>query len=415
MSIEIRVPEMGESIVEATVGKWLKQVGDVLNAGQAVVELETDKVNMEVYAEEAGILGKVLKEEGETVTIQDVLGIITDATVVGAANNMTTPKPANATETQVTVAQDMDSQTPSEIMTEHPSNSNRLTPIARRMVAEHGIDSSRIQGTGASDRITKEDVENYLARDNDQQAYVEPTVKPIFSDVPAREERIRLSRRRLTMAQRLTEAHQTAVMATTFNEVDMSAVIDIRRREREAFKKRYGVDLGFMSFFVKATVGGLKAFPQLNSELRGDEQIIKHYYDIGIAIGSDEGLVVPVLRDAEAKSFADIESTIADMAERAREHKLTLEEIQGGTFTITNGGVFGSLMSTPILSPPQVGILGMHRFQERPVVVNGQVAVRPMMYVALTYDHRIIEGREAVLCLGRIKELVEAPAILLLE
>jgi 2-oxoglutarate dehydrogenase E2 component (dihydrolipoamide succinyltransferase) len=291
------------------------------------------------------------------------------------------------------------------------------SPVARRLAEEHGVDLAGVEGTGTGGRVTREDVERHLAPAAAAQATTAPApvVTPEAPLGDRRETRTRMSRRRLTIAQRLLEAQRTAAMLTTFNEADMTAIMDIRARRREAFQKRHGVGLGFMSFFTKAVIGALQAFPLVNAEVRGDEIVQKHYYDIGIAVGAEGGLVVPVVRDADRKSFAELEREIAQLAEKARTNTLTLEDLRGGTFTITNGGVYGSLMSTPILSPPQVGILGMHKIQQRPVAVDGQVVIRPMMYLALTYDHRIVDGREAVQFLVRVKELVEDPTALLLE
>lgn len=404
MPTEIRVPVLAESVLEATVGRWLKREGERVSVGEPVVELETDKVNAEVPADEEGILHQILRREGEVVRPGDVLGILIEAEAAVPA------PPPQAVEEE-----------------------NRATPIARKMAEELGIDLRAVRGTGPGGKVTKEDVQA-AARLKEQieeslqprQAQEAPPVPPRAEEPPtpapaavtpsARPEtRQRLSRRRLTIARRLVEAQHTAAMLTTFNEVDMSAVMALRAKWKERFQQQYGVSLGFMPFFVKAVIGALREFPQLNAELQGDELVLKHYYDIGIAIGDPEGLVVPVLRDADKMSFAQIEQAIAQFVEKARHRTLTLEELQGGTFTITNGGVFGSLLSTPILNPPQVGILGMHRIQERPVVVEGQIVVRPMMYVALSYDHRVVDGREAVLFLVRVKQLVEDPERLLLE
>jgi 2-oxoglutarate dehydrogenase E2 component (dihydrolipoamide succinyltransferase) len=314
--------------------------------------------------------------------------------------------------------------------TSSPAEETAATPVARRLAAEHNVDLAQIPGSGPGGRRTKEDVAAFLDRTAPPQAAPGPAIQqpaappepqPALAPLaalfpsPEREERVRMSQRRLTIARRLVEAQHTAAMLTTFNEIDMSAVMEVRRRRRDAFKERHGVGLGFMSFFTKAVVGALKAFPRLNAEIQGNEIVLKYHYDIGIAVGAEQGLVVPVLRDADRKSFAQIEREIADMATRARENKLTLAELQGGTFTITNGGIFGSLLSTPILNAPEVGILGMHKIEERPVAVKGAVVIRPMMYVALSYDHRVVDGREAVQFLVRVKDLVEDPETLLLE
>ncbi len=429
MATEIRVPDLGESIVEATVADWLKQEGDHVDVGEAVVVLETDKVDLDVGAEKAGILARIERQQGEDVKIGDVLGIIEESEV---GDGGTPPEPA-AQPAEAEVETQEEAQAHAEEETPAPAREQAgppITPVAQRLVAEHGIDVSRVTASGPHGRITKEDVQRYLseqepaARQEPEQEPREDGRKPaeqpapvvtLAGDTARREERQRFSRRRRTIAARLVEAQQTAAMLTTFNEVDMTAVMELRKRRQEQFVERYGVKLGIASFFVKAAIGALKAFPEVNSELRGDELVIKHYYDIGIAIGAPEGLVVPVLRDADRMTFGAIEQAIGDLAQRATEGTLTLEELRGGTFTITNGGVFGSLMSTPILNPPQVGILGLHKIEDRPVAINGEVVIRPMMYVALSYDHRVIDGREAVQFLVRVKELIENPDALLLE
>lgn len=427
---EIRVPTLGESIVEATVASWLKQEGEPVHKGEALVELETDKVNVEVSAEQEGVLQQIVKQAGDVVAVGDVLGTIGEGAGVIAktsANGATAP--TVAAQTPQVVAQEQQA-TPAQ----QPSGEHRApSPLARRIAAENNVDLAAVRGTSPHGRITKEDVIGYLQQQQEQNQPTQPispvpsarpvqpqprsVATPVAPEAPSegREERIRLSRRRQTIAQRLVGAQHTAAMLTTFNEIDMSAVMEIRSRRKEAFKERHQVSLGLMSFFTKAVVGALKAFPRLNAEIQGNEMVIKHYYDIGIAVAAEEGLVVPVLRDADRKSFADIEREIASLAKRARENALSLLELQGGTFTITNGGVFGSLLSTPILNAPQVGILGMHKIEQRPVALNGQVVIRPMMYVALSYDHRIVDGSEAVQFLVRIKEMVEDPETLLLE
>jgi 2-oxoglutarate dehydrogenase E2 component (dihydrolipoamide succinyltransferase) len=399
MPLEIRVPMLAESVLEATVGRWLKQEGDRVSVGEPLVELETDKVNAEVPADAGGVLHQILRREGEVVRPGEVLGLLIEAEETAT----TAPSPAPQKEEE-----------------------GRATPIARKMAEELGIDLRELRGTGPGGRVTKEDVQaaarwKQQVEESLRERVAEPAPPPPSEEPAAAlaatraETRQRLSRRRLTIARRLVEAQHTAAMLTTFNEIDMSAVMALRAKWKERFQQQYGVTLGFMPFFVKAVIGALREFPQLNAELQGDELVLKHYYDIGIAIGDPEGLVVPVLRDADKMNFAQIEKAIAQFVEKARNHTLTLEELQGGTFTITNGGVFGSLLSTPILNPPQVGILGMHRIQERPVVVEGQIVIRPMMYVALSYDHRVVDGREAVLFLVRVKQLVEDPERLLLE
>jgi 2-oxoglutarate dehydrogenase E2 component (dihydrolipoamide succinyltransferase) len=416
MAVEIRVPALGESIVDAVVANWLKHEGDTVSQGEALVELETDKINVDVPAEQSGVLQKIEKQEGDVVSVGDVLCLI--------GESATSPAPANtaAPAAQVGAAPEIARTTSGPLS---PVDSHRPpSPLARRIAAEHNVDLSQIRGNSTHGRVTKDDVINYLEQGKSGQlpslapapAAARPAPAPLLiANAEQREERVRLSRRRQTIAQRLVEVQQTAAMLTTFNEIDMSAVLDVRKRRKDAFKERHQVSLGFMSFFTKAAVGALKAFPRLNAEIQGNEMVLKHYYDIGIAVSTEEGLVVPVVREADSKSFAAIESTIAELAKKARENKLGLAELQGGTFTITNGGIFGSLMSTPILNGPQVGILGMHAIQERPVVVEGQIVIRPMMYVALSYDHRIVDGSEAVRFLVRVKELVEDPESLLLE
>lgn len=405
MTTEIVVPELGESIVEATIAHWLKQEGAQVAVGEAIVELETDKVNLEVTAGQAGVLASIKRQAGEDVRIGEVLGLI-DETAAGrgdaaqkeeTAGDKTPAKPAPETTAK--------------------SAEEKATPLAKRLAQAYEVDLAQIPAGNGGARITREDVERYL----DKQPPATPPRPETGEPEPRpgqeqREERIRMTRRRRTIARRLVEAQHTAAMLTTFNEIDMSAVMDLRRRRQEAFQKRHGVRLGFMSFFVKAAIGALKQFPYLNAEIDGDEIVLKHYYDIGMAIGAEEGLVVPVIRDADRLGFAEIERTINDYAQKARESTLSLEDLRGGTFSITNGGVFGSLLSTPILNPPQVGILGLHKIEKRPVVTgDDQIIVRPMMYVALSYDHRIVDGREAVQFLVRLKELIEDPETLLLE
>jgi len=424
MSSNITVPELGESIVQATVGRWMKQLGETVATGDPLVELETEKVTMEIAANTAGILESILKPEGETVGIGEVLGTISDEGQASSPSTKSASRTAKASgSSQVTsAAPDSPSlaaakspattatvSAPTSATTSAPTSQVlNATPIARRMATEHGIDLRRISGSGSRGQVTQEDVAAYLQR-------LEPPVPSLPASEDRREEHVRLSTRRQTIARRLVEAQRNAAMLTTFNEVDMSAVLELRRRYRDRFKERYGIGLGFMSFFTRATIGALKSYPRLNASIQGDEMILKHYYDIGIAIGVDEGLVVPVLRDADRMSFADIERQIAAMAAKARDNTLSLADLRGGTFTITNGGTFGSLLSTPILNAPQVGILGMHKIEERPIAVDGQVVIHPMMYVALSYDHRIVDGSEAVRFLVRVKELIEDPSAMLLE
>jgi 2-oxoglutarate dehydrogenase E2 component (dihydrolipoamide succinyltransferase) len=422
MAVEIRVPTLGESIVDATIASWQKKEGDLVQHGEVLLELETDKVNVEVNAEQDGVLQKVTKQVGDIVAVGEVIALIEDNSRVTegvAKSNGASSVEAVSEQSPVSPTQSADSQRP-------PS------PLARRIAAEHQVDIALVRGSSPHGRVTKEDVIQYLEQNVQKTPAqsttpstpvapakpVQPSSALLSQPAPAgvgREERIRMTRRRQTIAQRLVEAQHTAAILTTFNEIDMSAIIDIRARRKDTFKEKHNVSLGFMSFFTKAAVGALKAFPFLNAEIQGTEIILKHYYDIGIAVSTDDGLVVPVLRDADRKSFAEIEREIADMAKRARANGLGLADLQGGTFTVTNGGIFGSLLSTPILNGPQVGILGMHKIEQRPIALNGQVVIRPMMYLAMSYDHRIVDGSEAVRFLVKIKELVEDPETLLLE
>ena len=429
MAIEITVPELGESVLEATVSRWLKKEGDFVSVGDVLVELETDKVNLEVGAKGSGVLQKIEATEGADVKVGDVLGRIDDkaaeekAEEQKAEEQKTEPE-AVATKQAEPVAQ---KETPAERNDGQQSereSAPQVSPVAARLARDKNLDLSKIKGTGTEGRVTKADVEMYLQKQETSQVAEKevPVEKPREAAAPSsppastadqREERTRMSRRRRTIAQRLLEATQSTAMLTTFNEIDMSAVMDIRKRHNEEFQKRYGVKLGFMSFFVKASISALKAFPQVNAEIDGEEIVFKNYYDIGMAVGSSEGLVVPVVRDADRLSFAEIEGRIKDLVAKTEEGKLSIEDLRGGTFTITNGGVFGSLLSTPILNPPQVGILGLHKIEERPVALNGQVIIRPMMYVALSYDHRIVDGREAVQFLVHVKQVLEDPAWML--
>ncbi len=436
MPSNVVVPQLGESVVEARVAKWLKKVGDPVAAGEPLVELETDKIDLEVGAEQAGVLERIDREAGADVKVGELLAVV--ATDGAAAQ----PQPAATPAASAAPGAPTPPPAPAAPAPAAPQVDVKATATARRVADEHKVDLSRVPGSGDGGRVTKEDVQRFVTA-GAQPAPTPPVSAPSAASPqgapgaagakpaasvpepvapgPRRlpgdrtEERVRMSKRRATIAKRLVEAQHTAAMLTTFNEVDMSAVVALRARRKEAFQKRHGVGLGLSSFFVKASVGALRAFPRINAEIQGDEMVLKHYYDIGIAVGARTGLVVPVLRDADQMSFAEIEATIRDFAKRAEDGTLTLEEIKGGTFTITNGGVFGSLLSTPILNPPQVGILGLHKIEERPVAQNGQVVIKPMMYVALSYDHRIVDGLEAVQFLVRIKELIEDPGQMLIE
>ena len=402
------VPQLGESVVEARVARWLKQPGEPVVAGEPIVELETEKIDLEVGAEHGGVLVEIKRGAGEDVKVGELLGVI-DATATAPA-----APPAAAASA---------SAPPAPAAPASAAEAPRATPTARKVAAEHDVDLRQVAGSGDAGRVVKRDVEGFLAQPVPGPSRPAPappaaaspanTARPVPGD--RTEERVRMSKRRLTIARNLVEAQHTAAMLTTFNEVDMSAVMGLRERRKEEFKKRHGVGLGIASFFVKASIGALRTFPRLNAEIQGEEIVLKHYYDVGIAVGAAQGLVVPVLRDADRMSFAAVEQAIRDFAGRASQGTLTLDDLRGGTFTITNGGVFGSLLSTPILNPPQVGILGLHKIEDRPVAQGGQVVVRPMMYLALTYDHRIVDGLEAVQFLVRVKEFIEDPGHLLIE
>ena len=423
MPVEIRVPQMGESVTEATILRWLKKEGDTVAAGDPVAELETDKVNVEVPADTAGVIQSFAHAEGDTVAVGDVLAVMGDACAVPAAPAAPVAAPA------APVAAPAVKAAPSA-PARNGDGAPAASPLARTLAEDNKIDLSLVKGTGPVGRIVKDDVANYLERSNDAPAVANvlaaeaakplslppaPAPQPASTSSGRPEERIPMTRRRKTIAARLVEAQHTAAMLTTFNELDMSAVMAIRAKRKDTFKEKNGIGLGFMSFFTKASIGALKAFPLLNAEIQGQEIVKKGYYDIGIAVGAEEGLVVPVVRNADKLTFAGIEKEIAGLAGRAKNNTLTIEEMRGGTFTITNGGVFGSLMSTPILNAPQVAILGLHKIEPRPIALNGEVVIRPMMYVALSYDHRIVDGSEAVRFLVRIKELIEDPEALLLE
>jgi len=435
MPAEIRVPQMGESVTEATILRWLKKVGETVAAGEAVAELETDKVNVEVPADTGGIIQSFAHAEGDTVAVGDVLAVVGDAAGAVAAPAPTTVDGGGAgTEPSIPATSASSPTPPPSTVVGAGGTTPRsgdgapipaASPLARTLAEDNKIDLGLVKGTGPVGRITKDDVANFIERSADApataNALAAQTPAPPASTPPAStsggrpEERSRMTRRRQTIATRLVEAQHTAAMLTTFNEVDMSAVMAIRAKRKDSFKEKNGIGLGFMSFFTKASIGALKAFPLLNAEIQGLEIVKKGYYDIGIAVGAEEGLVVPVVRDADKLTFAGIEKEIAGLAARAKANTLTIEEMRGGTFTITNGGVFGSLLSTPILNAPQVAILGLHKIEPRPIALSGEVVIRPMMYVALSYDHRIVDGSEAVRFLVRLKELIEDPEALLLE
>src|SRR5882757_1877346 len=402
---DILVPTLGESVSEATIGKWFKKPGDAVAVDEPLVELETDKVTIEVPAPAAGVLSDVAAKDGDTVAVGALLGQIKDGAGAAPAAKTAAPPP------------EQKPAPPAPAKSAAPDTA----PSVRRLSAESGIDAATVPGSGKDGRVTKGDMLAAIERAAAAPTPVPQTAAavqmraPSPADDAAREERVKMTRLRQTIARRLKEAQNTAAMLTTFNEVDMSAVMHMRSQYKDQFEKRHGVKLGFMGFFARACVAALKKIPAVKAEIDGTDLIYKNYYHIGIAVGTEKGLVVPVVRDADSKSLADIEKTISDYGRRARDGALKIEEMQGGTFTITNGGVYGSLMSTPILNAPQSGILGMHKIQERPVVIAGKIEARPMMYLAVSYDHRIVDGREAVTFLVRVKESLEDPARLVLD
>ena len=460
MPANVVVPEVGESIVDARVTKWLKKEGDRVNVGDALVELETDKVDLEVAAPQTGILGKIVQGDGADVKVGDVIGVIEESSAAqpgpdpsAAAADPPAALPDKPKPVGVSGEDAAKAEAPVSTEPRAKADKARATPAARNAAQQNEVDLKQVRGSGEAGRVMKRDVEAASASapggataDTSAEATApktasapatpaaaptQPEAKPVPDNRrqsegdraergegapgPRAEERVRMSKRRATIARRLLEAQSTAAMLTTFNEVDMTGVMAVRERHKLAFKERFGVNLGLTSFFVKAAVGALRDFPRINAEIQGDEMVLKHYFDIGIAVGAKEGLVVPVLRDADGMSFAQIETKVRAFAKAAEDGTLSLADIKGGTFTITNGGVFGSLLSTPILNPPQVGILGLHAIKDRPMAIDKQVVVRPMMYTALTYDHRIVDGSEAVQFLVRVKQLIEDPGALLLE
>jgi len=403
MASEIRVPTLGESVSEATIGKWFKKIGDTVKKDEAVLELETDKVTLEVNAPVSGTLVEMIAKDGDTVGVGALLGSIaegaTASTSAPAAPAAAPAKPAAAAP-----------------VSPAPVVADANGPAVSRLAHESGMSPASVAGSGKDGRVTKGDMLAAIATGAAPAAAAPVTVRaPSAPDDASREERVRMTKLRQTIARRLKDAQNTAAMLTTFNEVDMTEVMALRNRYKDVFEKKHGVKLGFMSFFVKACTQALKELPAVNAEIDGTDLVYKNYYHVGIAVGTDKGLVVPVVRDADHLSLAGIEKTIADFGKRARDGALKIEEMQGGTFTITNGGIYGSLMSTPILNAPQSGILGMHKIQERPMVVGGKIEVRPMMYLALSYDHRIVDGKEAVTFLVRVKDALEDPARLVLD
>jgi 2-oxoglutarate dehydrogenase E2 component (dihydrolipoamide succinyltransferase) len=419
MATEIKVPALGESVTEATVAKWMKKVGEAVAKDEPLCELETDKVTLEVNAPAAGTLSEIRAEEGANVEIGQILGVIAEGAVAAAAKPASAPAPAKSAAAPAAPAA-APKPAPATAAQAAP-----LSPAVRKLVAENELQPAAIPATGKDGRLTKGDVVAFMekpaaARSGMTQRV--PDAAPQPAPAPAaprpaaeREQRVRMTRLRKRIAERLKQAQNNAAMLTTFNEVDMSAILKLREQFRDSFEKKHGVRLGFMSFFVKACVQALKEIPAVNGEIDGDDLIYKNHYDIGVAVGTEQGLVVPVLRDADKLGFAEIEKKIGELGKKARDGKLTMEDLTGGTFTISNGGVYGSLMSTPILNPPQSGILGMHKTQPRPVAIGDRIEIRPMMYLALSYDHRIIDGREAVTFLVRVKENLEDPQRLLLE
>lgn len=416
MATSIVVPELGDSVIEATILRWVKQEGDFVKIGETIIELETEKANFEVAAELSGVLTKISKQADEDVEVGDVLGEI-DSASKGDIKKETVEKPKEEKIEEPKPVETIQLQE-----TPKPQQSEiKATPVARNVAEQENVDLSQVQPTGLGNKVTKSDVEGFaelrsIKQPSTPSKSFPSDLFPSLSEINAnRENRVKMSRRRRTIARRLKEAQETAAILSTFNEVDMSSVMELRKRRKDAFKEKYGVSLGLSSFFVKASIGALKAFPQVNAEIQGDEIVFKNYYDLGMAIGAEEGLVVPVIRNADRKSFADIEKEVREFAIKAQEGTLSMDELMGGTFTISNGGVYGSLLSTPILNPPQVGILGLHKIEERPMVLDGEIVTRPMMYVALSYDHRIVDGREAVQFLVKVKELIEDPESLLIE
>jgi 2-oxoglutarate dehydrogenase E2 component (dihydrolipoamide succinyltransferase) len=436
MATEIRVPNLGESIIEATVGQWFKQAGDAVSAAEPLVELETDKVTVEVPAPASGVLSEVAVKAGETVAVGALLGAISEGDRTGKPAKAKAKSESPALVGIIAAEADAVAEEPAmrapkaaaaeakklerEPMRREEVSGDEMPapPGARKLLAETGISPAEVKGSGRRGQILKHDVaqaaEALLARERKPKAPPAPRA-PVSQDDASREERVRMTRLRLTIAKRLKEAQDVAAMLTTFNDVDMSAVMQLRTDYREAFERKHGVKLGLMGFFVKACVQALKDIPAVNAEIDGEDIVYKNYYHVGVAVGTERGLVVPVLRNADHMSLAEIEGQIADFGKRAREGKLSLDEMQGGTFTISNGGIYGSLLSTPILNAPQSGILGMHRIEERAVVRDGQIVARPMMYLALSYDHRLVDGKDAVTFLVHVKEAIEDPKRLVLD
>ena len=421
MASEVKVPTLGESVTEGTIGEWLKKPGDKVAVDEPIVSLETDKVAVEVPSPVAGVLGEQKAAVGDTVEVGAVIATIEDATAAGESTNVE-PREEKAAEKQSAPEEAKPAPAPAAAKEAAPSDTQTLSPAVRRAVLEHGVDPSAIKGTGKDGRLTKEDVLAAAKAKGDPAPEPAPAAEasaPAASAPAAtgerREERVKMTRMRQTIAKRLKSAQDNAALLTTFNDCDMSAVIEAREKYKDLFAKKHDIKLGFMGFFAKAACLALKDIPAANAYIEGDEIVYHDYVDISVAVSAPNGLVVPVIRDAQAKSFARIEKDIADFGKRARDGTLTMDDMKGGTFTISNGGVFGSLMSTPIINPPQSAVLGLHRIEDRPVVVDGEIVIRPMMYIALSYDHRLIDGREAVTALKIIKEAIEDPTRMLID
>lgn len=404
MSVELKVPQIGESVNESMIGEWFKSEGDYVDKDESLVEIESDKATLELPAPSAGVIKKIIKKQGDMVTTDDVIAEIDDSASRPEGQSDADDAKSDAKETESKADKEDKEDKADKGGNGKGSSEKRVMPAADRLASESGVDTSKVKGSGPGGRVLKEDVVNYS-----------PSSDADSEDTSAREEKVPMSPLRRRIAQRLVEAQQTAALLTTFNEVDMTNVMALRKQYQDAFVKKYDTKIGFMSFFTKALIDALKQFPSLNAEVSGNEIIYKNHYDIGIAIGGGKGLVVPIIRNADQLSFAGIELKILDFAERSKKNQLDLKELEGGTFTISNGGVYGSMLSTPIVNPPQSGILGLHSIQKRAVVVNDEIVIRPMMNLALTYDHRIVDGREAVTFLVRIKDAIEDPARMLIE
>ncbi|HWZ92695.1 MAG TPA: 2-oxoglutarate dehydrogenase complex dihydrolipoyllysine-residue succinyltransferase [Polyangiaceae bacterium] len=418
MAIELKVPTVGESITEVQIGEWLKAEGEAVSRDEIIARIETDKVTVDFTAPSDGVLTQIKVKKGQTAAVGDVIGLLEEGAAASASAKAPEPAKAEPAKAEPAKAQPAKAEpAPQPAAQEPPPKSvrpsippqgfARVMPSARRALKERGLSPDDVEATGPGGRVLKEDVDRLKEK---------PAARPAApANADRAEEIVAMSPFRKRIAERLVQSQQTAALLTTFNEVDMSAVMELRKTHQEAFQEKYGIKLGFMSFFVKAAIEALKLIPAVNGEIRGSDVVYKNYYDIGVAVGGGKGLAVPVIRNAERLSFAEVEQTIADFGKRAKDNKLELHELTGGTFTVSNGGIYGSMLSTPIVNPPQSGILGLHAIQDRPMAVKGQVVIRPMMYIALTYDHRLVDGREAVTFLKRIKQCMEEPARILLE